>query len=377
MKSQISILLLTLTLFAVACSPISELEKKRTELAKLEAQSTELDNKIKKLEDEIEILDTTVEETLIPVKAQKLNAGMFSNTLGIQGLVTSDNNVHMSAELGGTVKDILVKEGQSVRKGQLLVKLDGSSVASQIAELRNALELATTAYERQKRLWDQNIGSEMQYLQAKNNKDDLENKIATVNSQLAKYSITAPISGIVDKIYINEGEVASPGSPVVQVVNNKKINVEADIAESHVGKFKVGDAVTIHYPALGISAEEKIASIGQVIDPDNRTFTIVISPKNNLKQLKPNLLAMIDVSDYKTESSIVVPTKLIRREGEKRYIYTVNTENKKTLAKKTYVVIEKSFSTNTVIQSGLDSGDLIIVEGYNAVIEGDELKVIK
>lgn len=378
MKLTISIILLSIMAFAISCGGAkSDLDAKRKQLTELKAAAKKLNIEVQKLEKEIEMLDTTVEEALIPVKTKKLDAGVFSNTLGVQGVVTSDRNVKMSAEMGGLVKQILVKEGQSVRKGQVLVRLDGSQVASQINELKNALALANTTYDRQKRLWDQKIGSEIQLLQAKTNRDDIQNKIATVNSQLSKFSIKAAINGVVDRILINEGEIASPGSPVIQVVNNRVVNVEAEISESNIGKFKVGDEVTVHYPALGISSTEKIASIGQVIDPDNRTFTIVISPKKNVDQLKPNLLAMIDISDFKSETSIVVPTRLIRREGEKRYVYTVKFGEKNPLAFKSYIEIEKSFSTNTVIKSGLESGDVLIVEGYNAVIENDELKIIQ
>lgn len=378
MKTKLSIGL-AIALFIASCGgPSTDLDAKKKELAKLKSEIKELDKKVAKLESDIAILDTAAEESLVAVKVDPVKAGAFSNLVGIQGMVTSNKNVKLNAEMGGMVKNIYVKEGQKVSKGQTLVRLDGAQVASQLAQLKNALELATTAFNKQKRLWDQKIGSEMQYLQAKNQKEDLENQINTINAQASKFVVRSPINGTIDKLFINQGEIAGPGSPLVQVVDASQIKIEADISENYIGKFKVGDKVKVRYPALNETTEETISAVGQVIDAQSRTFTLTIVPKKKNKNLKPNLLAIIDVADFESDSSITVFTKLVRQEGDKRFVYVLskNEEGQDIVVKK-YIIIDKSFSTNTVVKSGLNVGDKVIVEGYQAVVENDLVKVIQ
>lgn len=375
---KLAIILLA-TSFLVSCGEkTGELDKLKSKLEKKKSELSTLKADIKKLEAEIEDLDTNKKERLIAVKAMSISKGAFKNPIKLQGLVESDQDVTVSSELGGKVLSIHVKEGQRVSKGQLIAKLDGSAAANQVAELKSALELAEVSYNKQKRLWDQKIGSEIQYLQAKNTFDRLKSSHAAAKSNLSKFTLTAPISGNVDEVFANRGQILSPGmSPVARIVNSNKITVKANVSERYLTKLKTGDEVSVFYPSLEATYVERIASVGSYINPNNRTFNIVIDPKNQNPLMKPNLLAIITAYDYKRDDVVTVPTKLVRGEEGKNFVLTLEKDGESAYTvKKQQVVVEKSFIDRTVISSGLEEGSLIITEGYNKVVNNDRVKLI-
>jgi len=376
---NILIILSIIALFA-ACSDTNKgaLETKRVELDSLQTEMALLKAVIAKVQGEITVLDTNARPNAIAVITKIVNKGQFKNPFDVQALVESDNNVMVSPEVPGRLVKLYVKEGQRVSKGQVVASMDGSTANSQIAELEGALSLAKTNYERLGKLWKQNIGSEMQYLQAKNQYENLQNSIKTAKYQAGKYTLRAPITGTVDAIMANEGELVGSmtGGPVMRIVNMGDIKLKADVSEAYVGKIKTGQTVKVYYPSLNLTTEETVSAVGIVIDVNNRTYSVYVTPRNNTKNLKPNMLAMITAYDFEDNDAMSVPTKLVRNDGTKDYILTVKTNGEKKTVEKTLVVIEQEFASETIIKSGLKPGAEIITEGYNSVIEGDEVKVI-
>lgn len=375
-------ILVTLSIIALfaACGGKNEgaLEAKRAELDALQSEMSTLKAAISKVQAKIVELDTNARPNAIAVMTKIVNKGQFKNPFDVQALVESDNNVMVSPEVPGRLVRLYVKEGQRVSKGQTVATMDGSTANSQIAELEGALSLARTNYEKLEKLWKQNIGSEMQYLQAKNQYENLQNSIKTARTQAGKYTLRAPISGTVDAIMANEGELVGSmtGGPVMRIVNMGDIKLKANVSEAYVGKIKKGQKVKVYYPTLEITTEETVSAVGNVIDVNNRTYSVYVTPRNNTKDLKPNMLAMITAYDFEDNDAMSVPTKLVRNDGNKDYILTVKTNGEKKTVEKTEVVIEKEFASETIIKSGLEPGSEIIVEGYNSVIEGDEVKVV-
>lgn len=370
---------IAISMILAACGSPTDLETKKKELAAKKDELRKLTSEISALEIEVAKLDTSAREHFIPVSVSPLERATYKNPVKIQGLVESDQNVTVSAELGGKVMKIHVIEGQKVRKGQLIASIDGSTAAGQVGELEAALELARINFEKQERLWKQNIGSEIQYLQSKNQVERLQNSLASARSQLGKFTLTSPINGTVDRIFANEGEYLAPGmSAVARIVNTEDIKIHANVSERYLGKFSIGDEVSITYPGIDKSHEATISALGNYINPDNRTFGMTIYPKGMNNDLKPNLLAIITAYDYRKDSVIAVPTKLIRNDGNGDYVLTVRKDAAGIpRVVKTSVTVEKSFISSSIIKEGLSEGDLLITEGYDTVIGGDAVKIIE
>jgi membrane fusion protein (multidrug efflux system) len=378
MKNTLFILSLVTLISACGGKTENRLDAKRAELEALNAEMNTLQEAIAKVKGEIDLLDTAARTNAIAVMALEINKGGFKNSFQIQGLVESDQNVLVSPEVPARILKILVKEGQHVNKGQIIANLDGSVASSQIAELEGALGLAKLNFEKTEKLWKQKIGSEMQYLQAKNQFDNLQNSIKTARTQLGKYSLRSPISGTVDELMINEGEIAGgmTSGPVARIINLADIQVKANVSESYLGKLQKGQSVDLSFPSIGLTMTEKISSVSNVVDASNRTFVIYVEPSKNLDKLRPNLLAMVTAYDFDNSNAIVVPTKLVRNDGKQHFVYTIKTNGGKKTVEKRYIEIAQQFPSETVVKSGLETGDLVITEGVNSVIVGDEVKII-
>lgn len=376
---NIFITLSIIALFA-ACGKKNQgaLETKRAELDSLQTELTSIKEAIALVQEEIVELDTAARANAIAVMASEIQKGAFKNPFQVQGLVESGRNVMVSPEVPARVIRVHVKEGQRVSKGQTIATLDGSTANSQIAELEGALSLAKINYEKLDRLWKQNIGSEMQYLQAKNQYENLQKSIQTARTQAGKYTLRAPISGTVDEIMANEGELVGSmtGGPVARIVNMSDIKIKANVSERYLGKLKQGQYVKVKFPSIDLEMEEKVASVGNVIDPSNRTFSIFVKPSKQLSVLKPNLLALITAYDFEEAEAISVPTKLVRTDGEQNFVYTIKSAGSKLTVEKRIIEIDKQFPSETIVKSGLEPGDLLITEGVNSVIVGDEVKIV-
>lgn len=373
-----NILALALLIGFASCSTNGgdDLESKKALLSEKKAELQALEQEINLLSKEIKDLEPVRKKPATPVEVLEINPKDFTRFVEVQGRVEADDFVNVSSEIGGRITSLLVEEGDYVRKGQLLAKTDLETVEKQIAEIETQLELANTVYERQKSLWDQNIGSEIQYLEAKTRMEGLEKSLETLESQISKKNIYAPIGGYVDREFLQEGETASPGMPIIQILNTAEIKVTADIQENFLSAIEKGDSVTVRFPALNLSIDETVTQLGRTIDLNNRTFEIQIKTSSRSGQLKPNLLAVIRFKDFQAEDIISVPLDAIHEEvNGNKFVYIVNEESGRFTAKKSYVELGESNVNEVIIASGVRNGDRLITKGSKGISQGELVRI--
>ncbi len=347
----------------------SLLDTKKQEQRSLNQSIEQIESRIAKLDTNIRVARRLV--TTIPVEKKD-----FKHFVTIQGNVESDDIVYASSETGGRILDLRVDEGQYVKKGALIAKIDLEAIDKQIAEVEKSLELASDVYERQSRLWEQKIGSEMQYLQAKNNKERLEKSMETLEFQLTKGNVYAPISGAVDMVLLKEGELAGPGAPIVQILNTYNLKVVADAPEDLLTAINRGDEVEIYFPALDQTQSAKVTLIGRKIDPSNRTFKVEMNLNDKSGIFKPNLLAEIKVNDFTEEDVIVIPIELVQQEvGGKDFVLVSGNKAGEKLAKKVYVDTGESDEEEIIINSGLTENDELILKGARSTSPNELIEI--
>lgn len=368
----------TLMLFWTSCGQqapqdLASLKRLRDQKkAELKALKLNIDS----IEAKILVLEPPREKTRKLVTTQIVSKKDFMRYVDIQASVQSDDVVMATSEVGGRLTSVKVKEGQRVKRGQLIATTDLESVDKQIAELETSLELANDVFERQKRLWDQNIGSEIQFLQAKNSKERLEKSLETVRFQLTKGNVYAPISGVVDQQFLKSGELAGPGTPIVQILNTSKVKVVAEIPESYLKVVRKGEKVTVQFPAINQEREARVSLIGRTINPANRTFTAEINLSNPNGLLKPNLLSIVLINDYTAKDAIVIAQELVQQEvSGKKYVYVKASNEEGAFAKRTYVSTGESTQGSVIITEGLKGGEELIVEGARGLAENELIQV--
>jgi membrane fusion protein (multidrug efflux system) len=371
------ILLLLITSIVTSCgnSDNSPLGKKKEELTKLKEERKKLNDKIIKLEGEIALLDSNSEANSKAklVAVSSISAQPFTNYIEIMGKIDADQNTNVSCEIAGTLQRISVVAGQTVSIGQTLGEIDNTVSSVALNELKNQLSFAKTLYEKQKSLWEQKIGSEVQYLTAKNNYESLQNRLVTMNQQLGMSRIKSPISGVVDEVYVKTGQTVMPGMPCFRIVNSNKLKVKAEVAESFSGKIKIGNRVKLFFPDLNREIEAEVNFVSKVIDPINRAFKIEI-PLPSLVDYKPNMMARLKIVDYTNLKSYIVPVNTIRSVGEDRYIMIAVEKSGEKRAKKQKVGVGVTYNGSTEILTGLTEGDQIIVTGFQDLEDGDQIK---
>ncbi|CAN5212332.1 efflux RND transporter periplasmic adaptor subunit [soil metagenome] len=370
---------LAIVLGVSACEQdTTDAQEKRRELQEARNEYQALKERISKLETELKEIDPDYareSHKAVLVSTFVASKNTFEHKVDVRGSVQTRRNVVVSAQLPGTIQTVHVREGQKVSKGQLLVSLDTDVIRSNINELKSSLELAKTMYERQSRLWDQKIGTEVQYLQAKNNVESLESKLAAANAQLDQALIRAPFTGAVDEVQAREGEMASPGIPLVRVTSPEDMYIHADVSERFLGKVVTGDEVEIYFPVQDKRISSVISSVSNVINPENRTFRVEVRiPKNDLT-LKPNQVSILEIRDYVNDEAITVPTRLILRDDAGEYVYSItNTDNNK-VAKKVRVKSGMTYDGRTEIVEGLQGNEEIVDKGFRDVAEGVEVAI--
>lgn len=344
----------------------NNLEAIKSKRAALQADITKLDEALGKLEHK-------TDEALVSVV--KVSDTIFNHYLEIQGNVDTKENLVIYPQYSGTLVSLNVVAGQKVSKGQVLGKIDDGGLSQQVAQLEAQLALAKTTFERQKRLWDQKIGSEIQYLQAQTNMVSQQKAVAQIKAQLAKTMIVAPISGTVDEIITDKGEVVSPGQGIVRVVNLSNMYISTSVPESYIGKLKTGTPVNIELTSLGKNYVGKVRQVSNNINPNNRTFGIEVSVPNTDNLLRPNQVAKLKVIDYTNKNTIVVPTNVIQQDAENnKFVFVAaDVKGKTATAKKTIVKVGQSGNNVTEILSGLNANDMIVTEGAGAISEGMKL----
>lgn len=351
-----------------------EIEKKHKE--ELMSYKKELQRVDSLISNHSDSASNVVKIKTVPVTVDSVNIKTFEHFFEVHGNVEAEENAALYAEAPGTVTKIHVEEGQDVKKGTLLISLDPGSLESGLKEVKTAYELASKVFEKQNALWEQKIGSEIQYLQAKSNKESLEQKIKTMNKQLEMYQIRAPFNGIVDVITPKVGEAAAPGFPVARIINLSRVYLEADVSERYIETVKAGGFVEVKLPSLGETVFAKVTRAGNFINPANRTFKVRVEFSNPLGKYKPNQLAVLKIRDYQSTNAIVVPSRIIQQDRSGNdYIYTYVSQEGVLRVKKVMIEAGMSYEGNTEVKSGLTEKTVFIDKGAKSVQDGDAVKI--
>ncbi len=352
-------------LLATSCSK----PDKKTELADLKTQQKETEIKIKALEKELGA-GKKVEATPITVSVTPLQAQSFKHFVEAQGIVTSKNIVQVTPQMGGSLTGIFMVEGQAIKKGQLVATIDNSVMKESLAEINNQLDLAVILYNKQKTLWDQQIGTEVQYLQAKANKEALEKRINTMQTQMGMSKVYAPISGTVEIVRQKVGEMGMPGAPIAQIVNVGDLKVTAKIGDTYVGSVKRGDAITVKFPDINKELNARISVVDALIDPTSRTFGIEANIPNLGGSLKPNQVAVININDLSKANSLIIKQNIVQNTEAGSLVYVAIVENGKKIARAKKVKTGISYNGDVEIIEGLTAGDNVITQGYQDLVDG-------
>jgi len=352
-----------------------ELVAKQNELATLKKQQTEINSKIATIQDEIEVLDP--ESAIKPklVNTEELTTEGFNQYINLQGIVQSDNISYVAPRngMGGYVKQLYIKEGQSVKKGQLVLKLDDKVLRESIEATKNQLSFATNVYNKTKALWDQKIGTEVQLLSAKNNVDALEKQLSVQQEQLKTYLVYADQSGIAEIVNIKVGELfsgVSVAGPQIQIINNNSMNVSVDVPENYISKIKIGAKVVVEIPSAGQSFNTSISLISQSINPSTRGFKAECKIPSGIN-LKPNMAAIAKILNHSTSKAIVIPINIVQSDEKGKYVFVMGKNEKgKTTAQRKTVVLGALYGEKVEILTGLGVGDLLVTQGYQNLYEG-------
>lgn len=372
------------SMLLAGCGDTNQPSLQEMDIAEQTSLLKEKKNQLKVLTDEITALEnllaskgqTAGNERIPVVTTIEAKVGDFQHFVEVQGVVMAEDLVQVTSEIPGRVKQLFVQEGDRVRKGQKIAALDLESLSKQLEELQTALELARTVYEKQKRLWEQNIGSEIQFLEAENGVERLEKSIATLEFQISKGMVFAPKAGVIEKVLLQSGEMAGAGMPMVQILDDSQLKVEGNIPETLIKAVAIGDQVVVEFPILEEKVNGVIRQIGRVIDPSNRTFKIEIDIPSQ-KWLKPNLLAFIMINDYSELEVLKVPLDLVQQDvSGDRYIMVIVDQGTFHVAVKKVVEIGPSFGGEIVIRSGLNASDVLIKEGARNLIDGQKITIV-
>lgn len=382
------ITLLLIALFLVSCGnektqsiddiiASNNLEQIRQKKSELDAQQQNIDEQIKQLTVKIKELDPQAKIPLITTFAAKET--VFTHFVELQGNVDTKKNIVIYPEYSGVLTSVFVKPGQKVTKGQTLAKIDDGGLSQQVSQLQIQADLAKTTFERQKRLWEQNIGSEIQYLQAKSNYEAQQKAVNQLQQQVAKTLVKAPFTGTIDDVITDQGSVVAPGqSQLFRIVNLDDMYIETDVPESYIANVTEGKTVEVEFPVLGTRMEAKVRQAGSFINPANRTFKVEVAIPNKDKNIKPNLTAKLKINDYTNETAILVPLSIISENAEgEQYVYIVTNKSGDTAtAKRTIITTGKTQGDYIEVLSGLSNNDEIINEGARSVKDGQDVKIL-
>ena len=387
---KINIYIFSLTLILFNCNDVKKNEItsiiNSNDLRLIQDEKTEISQEINILQKELKKLNEAIinldENKKIPIVTNSVIENKpFKHYIEAQGALNSDKNLKLYPEIPGIIKLIHVKEGQKVFKGNILIELENDGIVAQLEQMKLQLKLSKTTYERQSRLWEQKIGSEIQFLQSETNYLSLKKSIDQIKNQILKSKIVAPFDGVIDELIADLGSNVNPGiTPVLRIVNLEEIKVKAEIPETHINKVKINSEVMVFIPVISSTVLSKISSVGNVINPSNRNFRIEIILKNKTNDFKPNMTAKIFINDYENPKAILVSEKnIIENSKNEFYVFKLDPldlEQNKYTAIKTFVKLGKTSENKIEILEGLKSGDLIIEDGIRQVKDGQIVKSI-
>jgi RND family efflux transporter MFP subunit len=364
-----------IVLILSACSSNNE-EKIREDIVKKKQKVGKLKSEITKLEEKLASMGAEEEPYKVPVIVKSMKPDTFRHFVEISGIVEAVNEAYISPEMMGQVDQIHVAEGTYLKKGALIISLNTDVIQSNIQEAKTALDLAEKTYTRQKKLWDQEIGSEIQYLQSKTQYESAKARLESLQAQLSKSQIRAPFNGIVDKIYVKEGELANVGRKVADFVNLNKIRVTGAISESYLTKINEGKTIDVFFPSLdSLHYRVPIKRVGNIIDAETRTFEIETQLNNRNGRIKPNLMASIRINDFTSPNALTVPSIVVKKDKTGSYLFRTSESDTALIAEKVYVQPGLAYQDETMIESGISKGDQVIVRGYNMVSKGSRIEI--
>jgi len=351
---------------------------KKAQLSKLKDQQAIITDKIKNLEDE---LKSEQKDLIDPGKfkfigLEEVKSNSFDHFIKVQGKLDGDQNAAVFAEAPGTVSAKYADVGQKVVKGQVLAQIDDQQYRSQMQSLETNYKFASDMYDKQKRLWDQKIGSEVQFLQSKTTKESLDRQITSLKQQVDKFKIKSPIDGTIEECNIKVGGVVSPDPRLAayRVVAFKNLKVTAEVSEAYSSKVQIGDKLIVLFPDINKQIETKVEFVSKYINPVNRTFLIETNISDGIQDLKANMIAIIQINDYHSDNSILLPMNVIQTDQVDSYVYVVRSKDKYSAAFKQPVVIGNSYNGVAEILKGLAVGDRVISIGYQELVDGEYVR---
>jgi len=375
--NKIGIFATLVILFLASCGKKSELETKKEELSKAKKEVSDLQIKIKKLETEVASLDTTsgTEIKIKTIAATPVQSSVFRHYVSVQGSLEAEENLMVTSKIPGQITSVKVKEGDMVRQGQIVAVLDDEVIRKSIDEVKSGLDQVMVMYNKQKALWDQKIGTEMQYLNLKNQKESLEKKLVTLNSQVNQNYVTAPFSGVIDEVFVKVGSIASPGVPLMQLVNTNDLKATAKVPDSYVAFIKQGDQVKVNFPDLNKTMEASVTYVGRIVDPMSRTFRIEVKLPGGNPDLKPNLMSLIQINDKTSNSAIVIEENIVQPTEEGKIVFVTADDKGKKVARQRMVTTGLSYNGKVEILTGLSVGDQLITTGYQDLSDNQPIGI--
>lgn len=377
--------LLLIGLIAASCGNARKdkaalLNDKKAELQKLKGEQKELNDKIVKLETEIAKLDTSSATAGKPrlVAIEPVAPNSFTHYVDLQGKIDAENVSYVAPRgQGGQIRALYVKQGQYVKKGQLLMKLDDAVVRTQLDQLNSQLAFQQDLYKRQQNLWKEGIGTEVQLTSARQNVISLQKQIASVKEQLSLSNIYAPSSGVAEEVNVRVGEFFSPQSAAmpgagIRIVNTGTLKVVADVPENYLGKIGVGSAIRVQLPNTNRVIDTKVKVAGKIIDPSKRSFYIE-APVPSDPDFKPNQIAVVKIQDYSTSNALTIPLSTLQNDESGKFVMVAEKEGGKLVARKHKIIIGELYGDRLEVKSGLQPGDQLITEGFQSLYEGQLL----
>jgi len=352
---------------------IEQIKLKRKEIA---ASQQDFVEKLQIIDNKLEELNTNPQLPIVEVLA--INPEIFEHYIQVQGSVKSDELINIFPEFSGVAKAVYVKSGDLVKKGQPLIKIDDGGLKEQLSQLEIGFELTKTTFERQKRLWNQNIGSEIKFLETKSMYEAQKQGINQLKKQIKKTLIEAPFSGTIDNVIVKKGEVVYPGrSNLMMLLNLDNLYIESNVPEKHIASINSGNKAVVYFPLLDGTISTTIRQSGSYINPINRTFKIEMDIEKNDLNIKPNLNSKVKINDYSNDSALMINQNFISIDSDnKEYVYKIYEKNNKTYVSKTTISTGKNDGIKVEVLSGLNAGDKVVFEGIRKLVDNARVQII-
>ncbi|PWJ44268.1 efflux RND transporter periplasmic adaptor subunit [Sediminitomix flava] len=366
--------------FLAACSGGNDIESLKQQLDTKKASVTTIQQEIKLIEAEIKKLDPTfgVNTAAVLVSAKTIQPEVFEHKITVRGNVESRKNIIVSSETEGRILKINALEGTKVKKGDVIIEVDADKLKDQIDEVKTSLSLATDIYAKRAALWEKNIGTEVEFLEAKNKKETLEKQLKSLKTQLSYAYVKAPFTGTIDYVEVNVGEHVGKSNPLFRIVSSDDMRVTTEVSEKYFGSIIAKDKAELEFMSIGKTLASKVKAVSTVINENTRTFTIDSNiPSSVLRDVRPNMMVKATFTDFVNEDAFVVPSDAVMKDNKGTYVYIVVTEKGRQFSSKNYVTVGSEYNNSTWIEKGLKQGDQVVTAGQFKLVEGNLIQVAK